>query len=258
MSAALQVGNQIIKAEEIIPMLAGYQMLPQLWRELIIDSAIASIQCTPEEIASSYQQFLKQQQITSQAALQAWLLCYGINAEKLQAFATRQLRIWKFKQLTWAPKLESYFLNYKSKLDRVIYSLIRTKDSGVAQELYFRIQAGEQSFAECARQYSQGPEAQTSGLQGPVELSVPHPAIANMLTVSQPGQLLPPTRIEEWTVIVRLEKLIPAVLDEPMRQQLLNNLFETWLREQVEQEMNRWKTNLEQGVQEKSEVGSQK
>jgi len=51
--------------------------------------------------------------------------------------------------------------------------VIRTKDPGVAQELYFRIQAGEQSFAEVAREYSQGPEAYTCGLLGPVELSMP-------------------------------------------------------------------------------------
>jgi hypothetical protein len=67
-----------------------------------------------------------------------------------------------------------------------------------------------------------------------------------MLSVSQPNQLWHPTRIEEWTVIVRLEKLIPAVLDEPMRQKLLDNLFQTWLSEQVKQEMDRWRTNLEQ------------
>jgi hypothetical protein len=30
------------------------------------------------------------------------------------------------------------------------------------------------------------------------------------------------------------------VLDEPMRQQLLNKLFETWISEQVKQEMKRW------------------
>jgi hypothetical protein len=34
---------------------------------------------------------------------------------------------------------------------------------------------------------------------------------------------------------VRLEKLIPAQLDESMRQQLLNSLFEAWLNEQLNQ-----------------------
>lgn len=52
-----------------------------------------------------------------------------------------------------------------------------------------------------------------------------------MLSVSQPGQLWPPLRLGEWLLIVRLEKLLPAQLDEPMRQSLLNELFEAWLQE---------------------------
>lgn len=237
MVAVLQVGTQTITAEEIIPLLVGYQLLPQLLRELIIDQAIASIECTPEEITNTCQEFFQQNQLTYEPARQALMEHYNITSEKLEVLATRKLRISRFKQATWGAKLESYFLSYKSKLDKVIYSLIRTKDPGIAQEIYFRIQAGEQSFAECAREYSQGPEAQTGGLQGPVELSMPHPALAQMLSVSQPGQLWPPTRIGEWLVVVRLEKLIPSQLDESMRSQLLNKLFEEWISKQVNQEL---------------------
>lgn len=242
MTTALQVGNQIITAEEIIPLLLGYQLLPQLLRELIIDRAIASVECTSEETANACQQFFQQHQLTDESVRQAWLEFYGMTEEKLEALATRPLKIAKFKQATWGSKLESHFLGCKWKFDKVVYSLIRTKDPGVAQELYFRIQAGEQSFVECAREYSQGPEAQTGGIIGPVELSMPHPDLAKMLSVSQPGQLWPPTRIGEWLAIVRLEKFIPAQLDEPMRQQLLRNLFEAWLSDLVNQEMKRWRT----------------
>jgi parvulin-like peptidyl-prolyl isomerase len=119
----------------------------------------------------------------------------------------------------------------------VIYSLIRTQEPGIAQELYFRIQEGEQSFADLAREYSQGSEAQTGGLIGPVELSVPHPVLAQMLRLSQPGQLCPPTRLGEWFLIVRLEKFIPAQLDASMRQRLLNECFNTWLSEQLNQQL---------------------
>ncbi len=235
MTAVLQVGIQTITESEIIPLLVGYQLLPQLLREVLIDQAIAPIKCTPEEIANACLQYSQQHQLTSEAALQAWLTRNGMTLEKLENTATRPLRIEKFKQATWGSKLPAYFLNYKSKLDKVIYSLVRTKDPGIAQELYFRLQAGEQSFAEVAREYSQGPEAQTGGLQGPVELSMPHPNLASILSASQPGQIWPPTRVGEWLVIVRLEKLIRAQLDERMEAQLLNRLFEAWLSEQINQ-----------------------
>jgi parvulin-like peptidyl-prolyl isomerase len=111
-----------------------------------------------------------------------------------------------------------------------MYSLLRVNNPAIARELHFRIQDGEESFAELARKYSQGPEAQTGGLLGPVPLSSPHPILAQMLSKSEPGQLLPLTRVENWIVIVRLEKIFPAQLDESMRQRLLNELFAQWLQ----------------------------
>ncbi len=237
MDAVLRVGDRVITAQEIIPLLAGYQLLPSLLREIIIDQAIAPFSCTPEEIAQTTQQFYEQNKITDETAKIAWASQRGMTSAQLEALAIRGLLIEKFKQATWGHTLESYFLNRKGNLDRVIYSLIRTQDPGIAQELYFRIQEGEQSFAELAREYSQGSEAQTGGMVGPVELSTPHPVLAQMLRLSQPGQLCPPTRIGEWLLIVRLEKFIPAQLDASMRQRLLNECFSTWLSEQLNQQL---------------------
>lgn len=237
MNAILQIGDRMIAAEEIIPLLAGYQLLTPLVRELIIDSATTAIDCTPEEIAQAQKQFFEQQQISSDETKQAWLEQHKMTTVQLEALAVRGLKVEKFKQATWGHKLENYFLGRKAQLDRVIYSLVRNQDPGIIQEVYFRVQEGEQSLADLARQYSQGPEAETGGLIGPVELSTPHPAIAQMLRMTQPGQLCPPTRLGEWFVIVRLEKFIPAQLDTSMRQRLLNECFTTWLSEQLKQQL---------------------
>lgn len=235
MTPVLKVGNRTITAEETIPLIIGYQLLPQLLRELIIDQAIAPIECTPEETASARQQVYQQHQLTSEPARQARLAHHGMSPEQLELCAIRKLKIEKFKQATWGPKLEAYFLSHKGQLDKVIYSLIRTQDMGIAQELYFRIQAGEQSFAELAHEYSQGSEAQTGGLLGPVELRTIHPTLARLLAVGHPGKFWPLIRIEDWFVLVRLEQFLPAQLDDSMRQRLLHELFTTWLQEQLQQ-----------------------
>ncbi len=244
MTDVLQIGNRKIAASELLSLLGSYLMLPQLRRELIIDEAIAPIECTPEEEAQARQQFCVENQFTSKADIQVWMAYYGLALNQLEMIVTRKLKIEKFKQATWGNKLESYFFQYKTKLDKVIYSLLRTQEAGVSQELFFRILAKEQSFAELAREYSQGPEAQTDGLVGPVELSTLHPTMVQMLSSSQPGKLLPPTRIGEWFVIVRLEKYIPAQLDESMRARLLNELYENWLKEQLQKLMSEGKEEI--------------
>ncbi|MBL1174212.1 peptidylprolyl isomerase [Pantanalinema sp. GBBB05] len=235
MSTALQIGNQTLNSEDLIPLLARYQLLPQLQREILIDQAIATFPCTPEEIAIACQHFYNQQQITTATEQQAWLKRHNMQPAELEAIATRKSRIEKFKRATWDNKLESYFLKRKGQLDQAIYSLIRIQDAGIAQELYFRLQAQEQPFAELAETYSLGSEARSGGKVGPSELGTLHPQLARMLRVSQPGQLWQPTRLGEWFVIVQLEQIVPAQLNDLMRQRLLNELFETWIQAQLGQ-----------------------
>lgn len=233
MTGVYKVGETIIKAEEIPSRLKRYQLMPQFLREVILDEATASIACTEEEVAAAIEQFAAQHQLTSPEAQQAWLQSHQLTREDLEAIARRPIKLEKFKQQQWSHKVESYFITRKTGLDQVVYSLIRTKNPGLAHELYFRISEGEQDFAEAAREYSEGPESRTGGLLGPVSLSQPHPAIGKLLSVSQPGQLWAPRPLSEWMVLIRLEKFIPAQLDESMRRRLIEELFETWLREQI-------------------------
>ncbi|MGK7891123.1 MAG: peptidylprolyl isomerase [Leptolyngbyaceae cyanobacterium] len=234
MAVVLKVGNREVTADEVMPLMAGYQMLPKFLQEVIIDEAIADITCTPEEQTAACEQFYAQNRIAEEQVRQEWLKQYGMTQAQLENLAVRSLRIEKYKQETWGLKVESYFLERKGTLDKVIYSLIRTKDIGIAQEIYFRINDGEQTFAELAREYSQGPEADTDGLIGPVELSVPHASLAGILSRSKPGELSPPTRVGEWMVIVRLERFIPCQMDDAMRQRLLDEQFKLWLQEKMQ------------------------
>jgi parvulin-like peptidyl-prolyl isomerase len=225
-----QIKKGEISGEELISLLDSYRLMPKLMRELVIDSAIAAISYTDEEKSEACQNFYNQNKITSEEKQAEWLTQHQMSNAQVEDLVTRNLRIEKFKTATWSHQLESYFLQRKQQLDRVIYSLIRVKDLGLAQELFFRIQEGERSLQEMAREHSLGAESQTGGLVGPVELSVPHPALAQKLCTAKPGQLLPPSRLHDWIIIVRLEKFIPAELDLPMRQRLLNELFERWLQ----------------------------
>lgn len=236
----LQVGERTIALKEVVPLLTSYRMLPQFFREVLIEKIISEISCTSEEIAIATEQFAKKHQLNSETILLNWLERYGMTTEQLVDIAVKELLIEKFSCATWESKLESHFLSQKPKLDKVVYSLLRTTGQEVATELYFRIESNEQTFAELAREYSQGLEAQTGGLLGPIELTGPHPTLAKMLSISQPGQLWSPIQLGEWFVILRLEKFIPAVLNDTMRQQLLNGLFESWIQEQVQQEMKEW------------------
>ncbi len=233
MTEFVQIGDFQVPQAELVPLLKRFQMLPGLVRQLTIDRAITTIACSEEEQLLALKQLYDRQQLRSEELLQQWLDYYALDRQQLAEIAIRQFKIERFKQQTWTNRVASYFLKRKGQLDRVIYSLIRTKELGIAQEVYFRLIDGEQTFAQIASQYSQGTESQTGGTIGPVEIGVPHPAIAHLLATQPIGKICPPIQIEEWYAIVRPEKIIPAQLDEPMRQRLIDELFETWLQAQI-------------------------
>jgi parvulin-like peptidyl-prolyl isomerase len=237
MSVVLEIGDRAFTAEDLVPLLVEYQLLPQLTQEIILDQAIADLECSDQEKTGAFNQFCQQNQLASEEQIQAWLEHHNMSREELKKFVVKKLKIAKYKEITWGDQVESYFLKRKPQLDRVVYSLIRTDKPEIAQELYFRIREGESTFSELATEYSLGLEAQTGGLIGPVEMTAPHPKIAQILATSQPGQVLPPTRVEEWLVIVRLENYLSAKLDPPMRQRMLDEMFREWIQQQIQQKV---------------------
>lgn len=233
MAELFQVGSKVIQTHEILSLLSRYQLMPPFLRGLVVDDAIAEVDCTAEERQQAIYDLRLKNRLVSDDDLKAWLAENSLTPEGFEELALRPVRLEKFKESTWGRKVEGYFMSQKGRLDKVVYSLIRTQDEGLAQEIYYRVEEGEATFAEMAEQHSQGPEARTKGILGPVPVNQPHPFIARMLEVSQPGQLWPPRAIAEWFVIVRLEQFFPAQLDANMRQKMLDELFEAWMKEKI-------------------------
>jgi hypothetical protein len=229
----LPIANLVLESSEIIPLLSRHQLIPQLLREMITDRAIADISCTSAETAIACEEIYQRHHLTTEIERQEWRSRYGFSLSDVEQIALRPLKVAKFKQITWDSRLKSYFSKRRDKLDTVIFSMLRCDNHGIANELHFRIQDDKTNFAEIARQYSQGSEAEVGGLLGPIELGKLAPELAMLLHNSLIGVVQLPVRLGEWFVIVRLEKLIPAQLDEAMRSRLLQENFESWLQTEM-------------------------
>lgn len=229
------LGDHAVSASEIITLLSQYQLLPQFLREWVVDQAITSMTCTVEECETAIQQFYEQHQLTTDSAKKHWANQHHLTVEQLKPLAIRQYKLEKFKQETWGNQLETYFLQRKAQLDRAIYFLLRVHDGALAQELFFQLENNEQTFEQLAARYSQGPEARTGGLVGPVALETLHPLLAKCLQTSQANQLYTPIRIGGWFVVIKTKQFLPAQLNNPIRQQLLNELFTIWLNKKVQE-----------------------
>jgi parvulin-like peptidyl-prolyl isomerase len=237
LSLLVQLIQGLLTPQAITALIYQYGLLPKLLQEMLIDQVISDIRIKAEVLQAACQKFYVAHGITSEAALQAWTEQSGMNGDRLQAQLQRDLRLKIYQQKTWGHRLESHFLAHKSQLDQITYSLLRIQDFAMAQEIFFRIQSGEQSFADAVREYAQGPEVETGGLIGPTALSQPHPLLAARLKSAVVGQVLPPVKVGDWAVVLRLEQYLPAQFDESTQQKLMEHLFQSWLQESVQKLM---------------------
>jgi PPIC-type PPIASE domain len=226
----LQLTDNQISSDRILEHLAASKLLPQLLREMVVDELIDRV-ATAERIDLT-------PSVTEWDRLSAQIVkispFQGMNSEQLDAITARTLKLHKFKQAGWGNQVSSYYQSIEHRLHRVIYSVLHVEDGLLAQELFFRVQSGEESFKELVRQYSPDPKlAQSGGIVGPISIDKIPPALVQTVTRLHPGELSPLFQLDRYYGFIRLEDLIPAKLDENMQQLLLDELFENWIQEQI-------------------------
>lgn len=222
---------------EALRWLADQQLLRTALKAHLLDQALAPVILSEEEQNQSLSAFAQQQGIADAEALNVYQARHLLTLERLRLLAERPLRIQRHCSEAFAHKAEARFLDRKTALDRVVYSLLRLPDPGLARELYLRIADGEADFAELAQNYSQGPERQTRGIVGPVPIEQAHPELVRRLRSHPPGRLLEPFRIDSWWLVLRVESITPANFDDRTRDAMTRELFDDWLEQELEQRL---------------------
>ena len=126
----------------------------------------------------------------------------------------------------------------KGARDLVIYSLLRVRDYGLARELWVRLEEDETTFAEAAREFGEGPEADRQGVIGPIPIGALQPELLqDILRGMKAGEMSPPIGVGEWQLLLRLEKLTPVRLDDQVREQMLQESLNQFLDDRVRKSM---------------------
>ena len=186
---------------------------------------------TENELVES---FLEQNDINDSDQLEHYLQQEGWTEEDLVYFATKAKRLEIFKQQLFLEEVELRFLERKTDLDEIRYSLIRVRDGNLAFELHQRLIDEESDFGDLAKTFSEGPERESQGQVGPFPLNQAHPSLVEKLRASAPGELWKPFFVDEVWIILRLDDWSGARLDEDTRLQLLEELFQEWLNQRTQ------------------------
>jgi parvulin-like peptidyl-prolyl isomerase len=220
-------------SEPQITELGSRRLWIQLLRSRLLEEASAGFEPEADEVANAWASFCKRNQLDPENPAKVPPEFMGCPPALLQSVVEREVRIAKWKKALFEPQAAEHFERRKPALDRVVYSLLRVKEAGLARELWFRIKEGEATFAELAPDYASGNEVYTAGIVGPVTFGAMHPALAGVLKSARAGELLKPFAVAEWFLVARVDHQLPAEFDEAMKQQMIEELAAQWLQERT-------------------------
>ena len=218
---------------ETLALLRRHNLIKTLVRAEILRETVEPIELSKEQRDKIWNNFKVENKLDDAEIYADYLKNNGLEEIDLRWQLELPTRIQVYSQEHFQHKAEARFLARKEQLDQVVYSLLRLQDRYLARELYLRISGGEANFADLAANYSQGPEAKTQGLIGPVPMTQAHPALSERLRTSQPGQLLEPFQLDQWWLIVRLERYDAAQFDENTRQRMAQEVFHDSLNQEL-------------------------
>ncbi|MGG6263112.1 peptidylprolyl isomerase [Leptolyngbya sp. AN03gr2] len=228
MNACLRVGNLEFTGEQLVVALARYQMLENFVSQVILDAVLnEAVKLTELDIRQALG--IGDDGDFGQRVGE-WIKKNQVSFEYLQQVVLRQLRLDKLKRERFDSQVGSEFLRRKPEFDQVEFSLIRTHDSILAQELYFQIRDDAVDFGRLARKYSEGAEKYTKGWMGPMRLSELPLPVQDLLRKQSIASVQGPVLVGNSYWILRLERFFPARMTMQVRHELREQLFETWLK----------------------------
>jgi hypothetical protein len=212
-------------------------VLSVVLRQHAIAKALLDFEISPTEeiVQEQLNQLYEKKNIRNGQQLEEFLDKQKISFSELQ----RQLATnWAMDQLIQCmsePSLQDYFINKKSKLDKIRLASIEVDEQGLAEELFDQLTEEKASFEELAKGYSLADSRRDGGqLKSIYRGNLPE-ALQLALGNTKPGELIGPLAIGERWYVCRLEEVIEASLEGDLETELRLAIFEERLVKEIAQ-----------------------
>jgi parvulin-like peptidyl-prolyl isomerase len=164
-----------------------------------------------------------------------WLKKHHLSLTDFEELVRNTVLSKKLAQHLFTEKVEKFY--YEHQLDyitAVTYEVV-LEDRDLALELFYAIEEGEMAFQEAARQYILNVEnRRNGGYQGLQKRKDLRPEIAAAIFAANPPQILKPITTPKGVHLIWVEEIIQPELNEKVREEIQQELFSSWLSQQIE------------------------
>lgn len=203
--------------------------------KIIIETAQKlGIEVEEEQIQQEGDQFRAMNKLVKAKETLYWLEQRHLSVDNFEEFIYKKILSKKLANHLFGDKVEGFFFQHRlNYLAAVTYEII-LDDKDLALELFYALQEGETTFLDIAREYISDPDIRrTGGYQGIKRRVDFRPEIASAVFAAKPLQSIKPIATPKGVHLIWVEEIIQPELDDKLRQQIIADLFNNWLKQEV-------------------------
>ncbi|MCM0592800.1 MAG: peptidylprolyl isomerase [Gloeotrichia echinulata IR180] len=166
----------------------------------------------------------------------AWLQKHYLSLDEFKELATINLLSAKLANYLFADQIEPFFFEHQIDYTASVTYEVILDDEDLAWELFYALQENEINFQDIARQYIEEPERRRAGGYCGIQHRNDFKSeIAACVFAACPPQIIKPILTQKGVHLIWVEEIIKPQLNEQLRLKILQDLFFTWLKQQLEE-----------------------
>ncbi|HLO83398.1 MAG TPA: peptidylprolyl isomerase [Nostocaceae cyanobacterium] len=223
--------------EEIIAYLHRYYKIAEITDAVKRDTLVLklceqlNITTTDEELQTDGDTFRQKNNLLTASETFNWLEQQQITPEEWSEGIRLSLLTRKLKEFLFGISLDTHYVTQRDDYKRVAISQILVRDLLEAKKIVQALKEEKATFCALALEHSKGKNSrENGGFVGIRFWSELAPEIAQALVNAKEGEIVGPVQTKLGYHILRVEKWIITELNEEVREQILELLFQSLLQ----------------------------
>jgi hypothetical protein len=189
---------------------------------------------TDSELNQKIAQLQIRENLSGSEKFDRWLMTQGIDYPTFEKQVLVELKLTKLKAKILDSEAGSYFKIHRDSFDQVELYHIIVAGKSLARKIKTQICAGK-TFEQIAREYPLSSANRVLVKRDFLRRQKIREEISVALSTANLGELIGPVPMGNHWCLFRVEQILPAVLDESVKLELQELLFEQWLTQKLQQ-----------------------
>jgi hypothetical protein len=204
-------------------------------RVILQAAAEEGITISTEELQKAADAMRTANNLLSAQSTLTWLERHHLSIEDFEDIAYYTLVQQKLAQKVCASQVEAYFAAHQLDYAIAVIYEVKIEDHDLAMELFYALTEGDIDFLSIVHQYLEPANRLRGQYRRIVRRRDLKPNFSAVIFAAQPPTVLKPIRVDRQSHLIYVTELIEPELTAEVRQQIMEQLFQEWLRQKSKQ-----------------------